>query len=235
MTQYKKLVETNLHDLRERILKASQRAGRKEEEISIMAITKTHPWEAVEAAYSLGLRLFGENKVKEAAEKYTNKPEDLSLHLVGHLQRNKAKTAVEVFSAVQSIDKAETAYALEKFLLPKKGSIDILLEVNTSDEETKAGCRTKEELFSLIEDISNCRSLIIKGLMTLGPVTDEEALTRNSFRSLYKLFEEIKRRYPELPLEVLSMGMTSDYALAIEEGSNLIRIGTALFGPRQKV
>ena len=231
---YKHKIEENLSKIEESINRAVQRSGRSRGDISLMAVTKTHPLEAVEAAYEAGLRLFGENRVTEDLEKYSNIPEDLRLEMIGHLQRNKAKQAVEIFSAVQSIDKKETLGALNKYCLIKNKSIDILIEVNTSGELSKNGCAI-DEVFPLIEDVLKFKSLNLCGFMTLGPLTSEEGEIRKAFKSLYSIYKKAGDRFPELNLKTLSMGMSGDFPIAIEEGSNLIRVGTLLFGSRNQL
>ncbi len=220
--------------IEERIEAASVRCGRKREEIELLAVTKTLPLACAEDAYALGLRLFGENRVKEAVEKYGNRSGmmDTRLHLIGHLQRNKARDASRFFDCVESIDKTETAIALNAYCAQAGKTMDILLEVNTSGEVSKSGFPDDSALFASIDSILSLSNLRIQGLMTVGPLTDEERIVRASFARLRELFEKLKSLYPELYLSVLSMGMSGDFELAIEEGSTRIRVGTALFGPR---
>jgi len=228
----KNTVETNLLLLRERIEKAALRVGRKAGEIRLMGASKTQPVDKIREAYAAGLTLFGENRVFEGAEKFRELPEDIELHLIGHLQRNKAKTAAEAYSCIQSIDKKSTVEAVCKYLSPESPVIRILLEVNTSGEESKQGCTDESQLYRLIDDLLPMKQVEIGGLMTIGPFTREEARIRKAFVMLRDLFEQCCTRYSELRLTELSMGMSSDFELAIEEGSTLVRVGTALFGSR---
>jgi len=195
-----------------------------------MAVTKNQTREAVEEAYAAGIRVFGENRVFEASGKYKEFHEDAELHLIGHLQRNKAKPASGVFSWVQSLDKIETAAALNE--ARSGGPVHVLIQVNTSGESTKGGVVTQDEVCRLADAVLAMKNLKLRGLMTIGPLTDEEALIRKSFSRLYGMHEKLKQRYPAEQIDTLSMGMSGDYELAVEEGSTLLRIGTALFGPR---
>jgi pyridoxal phosphate enzyme (YggS family) len=225
-------LDGRLARLQERVRAAAERAGRKPESVRIMAVTKTVARAAVEEAMGAGMRLFGENRVQEAVDKYSGLYGACELHLIGHLQRNKARSAARVFACVQSIDKTETAEALSKqravFGLP----IDILLEMNTSGEESKSGFRSRDELLSGLDSIAALPMLTIRGLMTVGPLSGDSERVRASFRALAGLFRDIAERM-ELPgFDTLSMGMSGDFETAIEEGSTLVRIGTALFGQR---
>lgn len=224
----------NLGMVKSRVIEAAERTGRDARKVRIMAVTKTFPGSAVELAWGQGLRLFGENRVQEAADKYSNLPDDIDLHLIGHLQRNKARLAAATFSCVQSIDKLETASALEKHLdsMNTEKKLDILLEVNTSGEESKFGIRTKEELFKLAEQILAQTRLNIRGLMTVGPFTGDRDEIRRAFVWLADLYGQTGERYPGLAMDILSMGMSGDFEIAVEEGSSMLRLGTALFGQR---
>ncbi len=197
-----------------------------------MAVSKVKPKELVEEAYQAGIRLFGENRVQEAEEKYRDFYEDAELHIIGHLQSNKAKRVVGLARCVQSIDKLKTAKEIDKRCGDEE-EMDIYLEFNTSGEESKSGYLSKESMFRDIDAICELSHLRVRGLMTIGPLVEDEKEIRRAFSQLRGLFEETKSRYPELPLQVLSMGMTSDFELAIEEGSTMVRIGSALFGARK--
>ncbi len=200
-----------------------------------MAVTKNFSLAEVEAAYSAGLRLFGENRVQEAEAKYGAAPPSLpplSLHLIGHLQRNKARKAAELFAGVDSIDKVDTAQALEATCATAGRTLEVLLEMNTSGEPTKFGFASEEELLAAVEPILALPHLRLRGLMTVGPLTEDQGEVRAAFRRLARLFERLRQRYAGQPLEVLSMGMSGDFETAVEEGSTLVRLGTALFGPR---
>jgi hypothetical protein len=224
----------NIEKVRAAVARASERCGRGPQSVAIMAVTKTFPLETVRCACAAGLRLFGENRVQEAEGKYfpaAGLPA-LSLHLIGHLQRNKARKAAELFQAVQSIDKLETAQALEAACAAAGRSIEILLEMNTSGEETKFGFAGEEALLAAVEPILGLPHLRLRGLMTVGPLSEDRERVRAAFRRLARLFDLLRGRYAAQGLEVLSMGMSGDYEMAVEEGSTLVRLGTALFGPR---
>lgn len=225
-------IRENIEKIIDQIAEAADRSGRKAEEIRLMAVSKTRLKEEVEAAYQAGIRLFGENRVLEAQSKFEDFHEDGELHIIGHLQSNKAKYVVKIASCVQSIDKIKTALVLNDKLISAGRSMDILLEVNTSGEESKSGFRSSDEMYRTIDEILSLEKLTIRGLMTMAPFTREEAPVRHSFRSLHELFQKTSERYPELHMDILSMGMSSDFKIAIEEGSTLVRIGTALFGAR---
>jgi PLP dependent protein len=222
----------NLAAVRERIGEAARRAGRDPASIRIMAVTKTFPRGAVEAAAAEGLALFGENRVAEAEGKYMGLPVARELHLIGHLQRNKAREAASVFQWIQSIDKPETAQALQKACMTAGRTMEILLEVNTSGEESKSGVRSPGELETLLEFVAPLGCLHVRGLMTVGPLTEDEPRIRTAFRSLKSQFDRIRDGRALPGFDTLSMGMSSDYPIAVEEGSTLVRIGTALFGGR---
>jgi len=224
----------NLRMVKSRVIEAAERAGRDARKVRIMAVTKAFPGSAVELARGQGLRLFGENRVQEAADKYSGISDNIDLHLIGHLQRNKARLAAATFSCVQSIDKLETALALVKHLdrIDTEKKMDILLEVNTSGEESKFGIHTKEELFALAEQILEQTRLSIRGLMTVGPFTGDMEEIRRAFVWLADLYRQTGERYPELTPDILSMGMSGDFEIAVEEGSSMLRLGTALFGQR---
>ncbi len=225
-------IKNNYERIRKNIKKVCDKSGRQVEDIRVMAVTKTFPVEYVEMAIKAGFTLFGENRVNEAFEKYIQLSEPVELHLIGHLQRNKVKTASRIFHTVQSIDKYETAEALNKRCDEMGRIIDILFEINTSGEESKFGFRDEAQYFSVLEKVMGLKKLRIRGLMTVGPLTEDKQQIREAFRNLRKLFEETKERYPELDFDILSMGMSGDYEIAVEEGSNLLRIGTAIFGKR---
>ncbi len=226
----------NLNDrlllLKGRINAAAERAGRSGDDIELMAVSKTRTRIEIDNAYSSGLRLFGENRVHEAADKFISPPSGIKLHLIGHLQTNKAKTAAGTFSCVESIDKVKTAAALDKYCVGMDKVMDILLELNTSGEDSKNGFDDNSALFYAIDEILMLKNLRIRGLMTIAPFTSDKGLVRGAFRLLYETGNEMNRRYPELSAGILSMGMSSDFETAIEEGSTRIRVGTTIFGER---
>ncbi len=220
----------NLDTVIKKVSAACAARGRDSSLVRIMAVTKTHTAESVRIALSCGQHLFGENRVKEAEEKYAGIAGPCELHLIGHLQRNKAQTAGRVFSCVQSIDKFETALALDGACERLGKSIDVLVEVNTSGEASKSGVRSRDEYARLLESVAGLRNIAFRGLMTVGPLTDDRQRIRGAFTVLREMFEETKKHHPKC--DILSMGMSSDFEIAAEEGATLLRIGTALFGER---
>jgi pyridoxal phosphate enzyme (YggS family) len=214
-----------VHDTIDTVLsKTGRRDG-----VTIVAVTKTQSSDVIDAALREGISIIGENRVQEAAGKYEQIGNRAHWHMVGHLQRNKVKQAVQIFEMIQSIDKVETAAEIEK---RASDPIDVLIEINSSGEHTKSGV-DPSNLFSLIDRLLPFQRIRIRGLMTIGPFTDDENLIRKSFSLTREKYEELASRYERLDIDTLSMGMSSDYALAIEEGSNMVRLGTVLFGPRR--
>ena len=230
-----RLIETvkkNTEEILDLIKSAALSAGRNSDDIELMAVTKTKPAEYAEAAYSAGIRLFGENRVSEMEEKFTQFHDDSRIHLIGHMQRNKAKKAAAVADSIDSIDKYETAFELDKWCSSYNRHINILLEFNTSGEDSKSGFSDENQLFEAVDKIRELKNLTIEGLMTIAPFTEDETAIRKSFRLLASLKEKLKSRHSDLSWKTLSMGMSSDFKIAIEEGSTIIRIGTKLFGSR---
>lgn len=226
-------LSARMADVRERMAGAARRAGRDAASIRLMAVTKGLPRDVVDEAREAGLTLFGENRVQEAEQKYLDIAGSIELHLIGHLQRNKARTASGLFSCVQSIDKVETAAALDARCADRGIVQDVLIELNTSGEESKSGFLSREGLLEGLEAISRLSRLRLRGLMTVGPLSDDEKRVRASFAALRALFDEIRAGGGFSTFDTLSMGMSGDFETAIEEGSTLVRVGTALFGPRQ--
>ena len=223
-------IQDRLDKLRERIALSAVRSGRRPEDITLLAVTKTLPVETLQAAYQAGLRIFGENRVQEALEKIGILPNDISWHLIGRLQTNKINKIMGKFSLIHSVDSLELARALSARL--EGSSQDVLLEVNSSGESSKAGVAPETGEW-VAEKIAALPGLRLRGLMTVGPLSPETDGPRRAFRGLKVLFDGIRRKEWAGPsFTVLSMGMSGDFEAAIEEGSTLVRIGTALFGPR---
>lgn len=227
-------VADRLARVREQILEAESRAGRKPGSVRLMAISKFHPAEAVLEAMSSGQTLFGENRVQEACTKFIPLLErypSAELHLVGTLQSNKIRQIVPVVSCIQSIDRAEIIPIIDRQAGTAGKRIKLLFEFHTG-EESKAGFADADSVFRAIDSMAGLANVSLTGFMTMAPFTDDEAEVRSSFRKLVALRDECAKRYPGLDLSTLSMGMSSDFRLAIEEGSTLVRIGTAIFGER---
>ncbi len=226
----------NISNIFKRISHAAMRAGRNPEEIKLIAVTKTVPPERIIEAIEAGLRIFGENRVQEARDKIPEimqrAPDiKLSWHMIGPLQRNKAKYAVKLFDIIHSVDSKELALEINK-QAEKIGKIqDILIEVKLSPEKTKHGI-SPEEFFELLEFTSTLKNLNVKGLMTIPPYSENPEDSRPYFRRLREVLEEANVK--GFPLKELSMGMSGDFEIAVEEGATMVRIGTAIFGEREK-
>ncbi|MDH4122152.1 MAG: YggS family pyridoxal phosphate-dependent enzyme [Deltaproteobacteria bacterium] len=235
----------NLARVREDMAEAARRAGRPPHDITLVAVSKTHPAQAVLAAWQAGQRVFGENRVQEALEKQTalagNVP-DLEWHLVGHLQSNKARLVPGRFALLHSLDSAKLAQALNRQTenIPPQNNpgipakrLRVLLQVNTGGEDTKSGARSLEDLKALAAAAAECPGLDVRGLMTLPPPDLGEAPTRKLFAQVREACELIRGEFGLTECRELSMGMSHDFAWAIQEGSTLIRVGTAIFGHRE--
>jgi len=209
------------------------RSSRKREEVLLVAVTKTHPAEVVRSAYDLGLRHFGENRVQELVRKKEELPEDILWHLIGHLQSNKAKYVAPFVHLVHSIDSLETAKELSKRAEQHNRTVPVLIEVNVSNESSKHGIQSGQ-LFPILEGIlREAPFLELHGLMTVAAFEENPEQVRPQFINLRKLLEESRSRYPELTaFKELSMGMSNDFEVAIEEGATIVRVGSALFGER---
>jgi len=226
------LVRSNYGLVRQTVELFCARASRPISEITVMAVTKNQPQEAILAAKEIGLTYFGENRVQEARDKVAqNAFKDVRLDLIGNIQSNKIKVAVEIAQGIQSLDRAETARELSRRAQQAGKTLEVLLEMNTSEEEQKFGVRHFGDLERLAENVLSLPNLKLKGLMTMAAFTQDEKRVRASFAKLYQARESLSRTLG-IELPVLSMGMSSDYHWAILEGSTLLRLGTALFGSR---
>ncbi len=235
----------NLEKLQAAIDGACRRAGRPRSEVELMAVSKTYPAATIVEAASLGLPLFGENRVQEFASKAPDlaalradgalaaSGEPIRVHLIGHLQSNKSARAVELFDAVDSLDSLRLAERLNEAAARLNKRLPVLIEVKLSDEETKAGIDPEaRETAELLERLPDLENLHPRGLMTIAPWGVADDITRACFRSLRQCRDHWAAAYPRLTLDVLSMGMSGDFPIAIEEGATRIRVGTALFGKR---
>ncbi len=227
-------IPENVARVQERIALACRRSGRRVEDVRLVAISKTMPPESIRAAYDAGLREFGENRVQEAKAK---RPalSDLTAtwHLVGHLQTNKAKQARELFHWVHSVDSLRLAEKLAQAAPCSSDRLPVLLEVNLGEETTKSGVRA-EEVGALAEQVAQLETLELRGLMVIPPLFEDPEKGRPYFRRLRGLAMEVEsRRLHSVSMQELSMGMSHDFEVAIEEGATIIRVGTAIFGPRQ--
>jgi len=225
-------IRDNLESVRQRLARAALAAGRDPGEITLVAVTKTFPPETILEGIEAGIEIIGENRVQEASRKFDVIGPRVQWHLVGHLQSNKAKKAVEIFSLIHSIDSLETAREVGRRAMEAGKVQDILAEVNTSGEPQKYGVPPPQAL-DFIQALSQVPGIRLMGLMTVGPLTEDSQAVRQAFRQLFRLFQEAKSlALKNAEMRYLSMGMSGDFELAIAEGSNLVRIGSAIFGSR---
>ena len=226
------MLKENLQKVEERIAAACMRAGRRREDVTLIAVSKTKPVDMLREAYDLGIRVFGENKVQELTEKYDRLPEDIRWHMIGHLQTNKVKYIVGKTELIHSVDSLKLAEMIEKESQKHGCVTDILVEVNVAEEESKFGLRM-EEVIPFIEKIVQYPHINVRGLMTIAPFVENPEENRTIFADLHKLYVDIKEKNIDNDtVSILSMGMTNDYEVAIEEGATMVRIGTGIFGAR---
>jgi len=226
-------IAANIEKIKQRIAAACSRAGRDPHSVELMAVTKTVSTERILQAVDAGITLLGENYVQEAREKQELLGGSARMHLIGHLQTNKAKYAVRLFDCVHSVDRLELAQELNKRAKAVNRILDILIEVNVSGEQTKNGV-SPAQVRELIGRIAGLENLSVRGLMTMAPYSDDPETSRPYFQALRQLRDDIAREeIPHVQMAELSMGMTDDFEVAIEEGSTIVRIGRAIFGARQ--
>ncbi|MCI8377673.1 MAG: YggS family pyridoxal phosphate-dependent enzyme [Lachnospiraceae bacterium] len=226
------MIRENLLKVEENIKAACGRAGRDPEEVTLIAVSKTKPMEMIEEALACGKREFGENKAQEMKEKCDALPDDIKWHFIGHLQTNKVKYVVGRAFLIHSVDSYHLAEAIEAESAKKDVVSHILIEVNVANEESKFGIKVDETL-ALVEKIALLPHIRIEGLMTIAPFVENAQMNRPVFRDLRKLSVDIKgKNIDNVSMNVLSMGMTNDYEVAIEEGATYVRVGTAIFGER---
>lgn len=219
----------NIKRVLDRIREAEKRYGREVGDVTLVAITKTRSADVIAEAVRAGLFDIGENRVQEAEQKFSEVDIDFKRHLVGHLQTNKVKKALEIFDVIHSIDSLKLASKIASLGANEK---ELLLEVNSSEEESKFGV-TPDAAIEMLEEITETTGLTINGLMTVGPMSDDENVIRSAFKKLKSLFDRAaSSNIRGVNMNYLSMGMTNDFEIAIEEGSNMVRIGRALFGER---
>lgn len=226
------MIKENLEEVEEEIRQACNRSGRSPDEVTLICVSKTKPAEMIQEAYDCGKREFGENKAQELKEKHAVLPQDIRWHFIGHLQTNKIKYILGKTELIHSVDSLHLAQAIEKECEKRELETDILVEVNVAQEESKFGL-SLDETWDLVREIAKCRHLHIRGLMTIAPFVEDPEQNRNIFRELRKLSVDIKgKNIDNVDMSVLSMGMTNDYTVAIEEGATHVRVGTGIFGAR---
>ena len=226
------MLQDNLIQVEHNIEEACRRAGRDRSEVTLIAVSKTKPVETLQEAYDLGVRVFGENKVQEMEDKYESLPRDIQWHLIGHLQRNKVKYIIDKAVLIHSVDSLRLAQTIEKEAEKHNLTAHILIEVNVAREESKFGI-FPEDLENLVDEIAKLPHIQVDGLMTIAPFVPDPEDNRPVFRELRKLSVDISaKKVDNVNMSVLSMGMTNDYQVAIEEGATMVRVGTGIFGAR---
>lgn len=226
------MIKDNMQDVQAKIDAACAKAGRDPKEVTLIAVSKTKPIEMLREAYEAGARDFGENKVQELVDKIPQMPSDIRWHMIGHLQRNKVKYIVDKVHLIHSVDSYRLAEEISKEALKKNVEVNILVEVNVALEESKFGT-TSEEALRLVEQIATLPGIHIQGLMTIAPFVENSEENREYFHKLRQLSVDIMRKnIDNVSMNVLSMGMTGDYQVAVEEGATYVRVGTGIFGER---
>lgn len=226
------MVAENYRDVEKKVCEACARSGRDRSEVTLIAVSKTKPVEMIQEAMEAGADVFGENKVQELCEKYEVLPKNLHWHLIGHLQRNKVKYVIGKAELIHSVDSLRLAEEISKEAVKKDVQVRILIEVNVAEEESKFGVKV-EDTENLIREIAHLPNLHIQGLMTIAPYVTDPEENRQVFRILKKLAVDIKmKNIDNVSMDMLSMGMTGDYEVAIEEGATMVRVGTGIFGER---
>ena len=229
------MIHDNLEQVQKKIKEACDRAGRDAGEVTLISVSKTKPLSMLREAYEAGARDFGENKVQELMDKLPEMPGDVRWHMIGHLQRNKVKYIVGKVYLIHSVDSLRLAEEISREAIRQNTSVNILLEVNVAGEESKFGA-APEELTDLVISVSKLPGIRICGLMTIAPFVENAEDNRQYFRKLKQLSVDINRKnIDNVNMDVLSMGMTGDYSVAVEEGATYVRVGTGIFGERNYV
>lgn len=227
------MIKENLAVIEQNIENACKKGNRKREDVMLIAVSKTKPIPMLEEAYSLGCRHFGENKVQELVDKFEQLPKDIKWHMIGHLQRNKVKYIIDKAFLIHSVDSYRLAEEISKEAVKHQLTSHILIEVNVAGEDTKFGTTT-DEAIELVEQIAALPNIQIEGLMTIAPYVEKSEENRQYFVRLKQLSVDIiQKNIDNVNMNVLSMGMTGDYEVAVEEGATYIRVGTGIFGERQ--
>ena len=226
------MIKENLEEVEARITRACERSGRERSEVTLISVSKTKPAEMLQEAYDAGSRDFGENKPQEIREKYPQLPTDIRWHMIGHLQRNKIKYIIDKVCMIHSVDSIRLAEAIDEEAKKHGIVMPVLIEVNVAEEESKFGVHL-DEVESLIRQISELSNIQVQGLMTIAPFTENAEDNRIYFRKLRNLYVDIKdKNIDNVNMCNLSMGMTGDYEVAVEEGATMVRVGPGIFGAR---
>lgn len=225
-------IEENLRTVKARMEQACEKSGRAAGDVKLIAVSKTKPVSMLREAYDLGCRDFGENKVQELVEKYEQLPKDIRWHMIGHLQRNKVKYIVDKVCMIHSVDSLRLAEEISREAVKHNVTVSVLVEVNVAGEESKFGV-TAQETLPLVEQIAKLPNIVVKGLMTIAPYVENPSENRLYFEKLKQIYVDIiQKNIDNVSMEELSMGMTGDYEVAVEEGATYIRVGTGIFGER---
>lgn len=226
------MVRENLETVKKKVKDSCERAGRPEGDVTLIAVSKTKPLELVQEAYEAGARDFGENRVQDLLDRIETMPPDIRWHMIGHLQRNKVKYIVGKVAMIHSVDSLRLAEEISRESAKRHVETDVLIEVNVAGEESKFGVSV-EKTAALVEEVSKLPALHVRGLMTIAPFVEDAEENRQYFRKLKQLSVDIERKnIDNVNMSVLSMGMTGDYSVAIEEGATCVRVGTGIFGER---
>lgn len=226
------MLKENLKEVQKNILKACEKSGRNPDDVTLIAVSKTKPVPMLQEIYDENICDFGENKVQELVEKYDELPQDIKWHMIGHLQRNKVKYIVDKVCLIHSVDSYRLAEEINIQAKKKNITVPILVEVNIAEESSKFGIHA-EDAIALVEQIAQLENVRIKGLMTIAPFVENPEDNRQYFRNIRQLSVDIAaKNIDNVSMNVLSMGMTGDYMVAIEEGATMVRVGTGIFGER---
>lgn len=226
------MVVDNYKYIKQQVIETAKNCGRNPEEITLIAVSKTKPLSNIEELIQIGVEDFGENKVQELCDKYENVSKPVHFHLIGHLQTNKVKYIVNKVCLIHSVDSVKLAKEIQKEAAKKQVTAQVLIEVNVAEEESKFGLHV-DEVIPFLEEISVFPNVHVNGLMTIAPFVENPEENRNYFRTLKQLsLDIISKNIDNIDMNVLSMGMTNDYKVAIEEGATMVRVGTAIFGAR---
>lgn len=229
------MITENLNYTKENIEKACQKSSRASSDVTLIAVSKTKPVSMIQEALADGVLDFGENKVQELVDKYEQLPKNIRWHLIGHLQRNKVKYIIDKVFLIHSVDSLRLAEEISREAVKKQVCIKILIQVNIADEDTKFGLK-QEEVLPVMTQIAKLPNIKISGLMTIAPFVENPEDNRIHFQALKKLYVDIgEKNIDNVSMEILSMGMTGDYEVAVEEGATMVRVGTGIFGSRDYI
>ncbi len=226
------MISDNIRKVEEKIAQSCERVGRADNEVTLIAVSKTKPVALLKQAYDAGIRDFGENKVQELVDKLPQLPDDIRWHMIGHLQRNKVKYIIDKVWLIHSVDSLRLAQEISREAVKRQITANILVEVNIAEEGSKFGAAA-QEAEELVEAISRLPGICVKGLMTVAPYVEDAEQNRGFFRKLKQLSVDIaEKNIDNISMNILSMGMTGDYGVAVEEGATYVRVGTGIFGER---